>query len=377
MNRAGAMRTIVVAVGFFFTAAIFPAQWAGRDAAAWARGDISTQLSLARTVLRQTSGSLKSTDFLTGSDLFSGEWLFGTYLMAGIGFCQIALEHPKTRRELLPGIARCVHVLLTPEVRAFDHDAWREDALDTLDGPHGHAAYLGYLNLLLALYEQVDPGNEFVPLHNHITSALYRHIQASPNGLIETYPTEWYPMDNAPVLASLALSPRLVDAAAVDALVARYRQRCLDPRTGLLIQALGPDGGAVDVPRGSGSALASFFFIHGLPALADDLYAAIRHELAVNVAGFGAIREYPHGNSGASDIDSGPVIFGLGASASGFSIGPARFERDSVWFRRLFATAWFAGAPLKSDHQINFLSAGPLGNAILLAMLTAPQKANP
>lgn len=92
------------------------------------------------------------------------------------------------------------------------------------------------------------------------------------------------------------------------------------------------------------------------------------------VFGFGAIREYPQGIEGNGDIDSGPVLFGFGFSATGFGIAAARVFGDDRLFARLYSSAILAGAPIHDDGQLDFLTAGPLGNAILLAMFTAPRQ---
>jgi hypothetical protein len=187
-------------------------------------------------------------------------------------------------------------------------------------------------------------------------------------------------MDNAPLLASIALHARATgceSAEVISSLETGYRKYSIDPSTGLLFQALAADGSPRDAARGSGSALAVFYLHHALPKLAQEIFASVRRELAVNVVGFGAIREYPRGQSGFGDIDSGPVIFGFGFSATGFSLGDARACGDPRLFRRLYASAKFAGAPIHPDGRLEFVTAGPLGNAILLAMLTAKPEERP
>ncbi|HJK93676.1 MAG TPA: hypothetical protein RMH26_23260, partial [Polyangiaceae bacterium LLY-WYZ-15_(1-7)] len=57
--------------------------------AAW-EGDVETHRALAAGVARFTDGELGREDFTTGSALFDGEWLFGTHMMAGMGFGQTA-----------------------------------------------------------------------------------------------------------------------------------------------------------------------------------------------------------------------------------------------------------------------------------------------
>jgi hypothetical protein len=352
-----------------------PSMWCRRGAGEWFAGDRATQTKLATTVAAQIRQGLTLDDYHTQSELFDGEWLFGTHLMAGIGFCQMVQQHPQDLEKWRPSIDLCIRQLLSPAVRAFDHKSWDRDALASLDAPDGHAAYLGYLNFLLGLYRNIDPQNEFAALNDRLTETLIRRAKASPNGLVATYPDEWYPVDNAPGIASIALHGKATGtdhSAFLAGQEALYRKRYIDSTTGLLAQSINANGSVRDIHRGSGTTLAVFFLSRGCPTLAAELYSGVRRTLASGVFNFGAVREYPRGVDGNGDIDSGPVIFGFGFSATGFGIAGARAFRDERFFSSLYASAILGGAPLRTPEGTDFLTAGPLGNAILLAMFTTP-----
>lgn len=358
---------------FLITLWTVPAAWCRRGADAWFRGELATQQRLARTVAVQTEANPAAASFKTGSQRFDGEWLFGTHLMAGIGFCQLVLQHPETRQEWTPQIERCIRRLLTKEVQEFDRAAWSIGPMESLDQPEGHAAFLGYFNFLLGLYRQIDPSNNFAALNDQITATLIRRFEASPSGLVATYPNEWYPVDNTPGLASIAITGRATRkdySAFLHKTEQLFRTRFIDERSGLIIQAVNAHGKPSDLARGSGSALGAFFIHHAFPTLGREIFDGIQRNLESGLFSFGAIREYPHGQNGVWDIDSGPVLFGFGFSATGFTIGPARAYRNERLYARLFSSAVLAGAPSYREGQVDFLTGGPLGNAILFAMLT-------
>jgi hypothetical protein len=376
-----------IAVGMAWAGAVaavwmIPLAWCGRGAAAWCDADATEQAGLARGVVRLAlEGPLSREQFRTGSGTFDGEWLFGTYLMSGVGFAQMALEHPELRAQQAPLTRRCVEGLLTPEVRAFDKANWGEDPIDSLDGRRHHAAYLGYLNLLLGLHRCASDDTTYAELNDRITAALVRHVTESPIMLLQTYPGEVYPVDNCFVIGSIALHQRATGqdhARVIERWCRRARQDYVDPDTGLLIQAVrAVDGQPTDAPRGSGTALGAFALHHADPVLAEELYRAIKSTLARTWLGFGAVREYPVGRAGAGDIDSGPIVFGYGMSATGFTLAGARRYGDHAYFRRLFATAHLCGAPVDRGGRREYISGGPLGNAILFAMLTTPRQTAP
>jgi hypothetical protein len=147
--------------------------------------------------------------------------------------------------------------------------------------------------------------------------------------------------------------------------------RYVDPHSGLLYQAADAATGApLGPPRGSGTAIAAYSLAFADRALSEHLYAGLRRQ-AVNLLGFGMMREYPSDHAGTGDIDSGPVLFGVGVSATGFALAAARLHGDDALFTRLYRTTELFGVPLGDSTSRHFMSGGPLGNAILLAMTTA------
>jgi hypothetical protein len=350
--------------------------WCAREAGAWMRGDARLQEALAAGVERTVDQRVGLGDFTTGSSQFNGEWLFGTYLMAGFGFGQMAVAHPGRREHFVGCMERCIARLVDPEVRAFDRAMWSEDPLESLDGDAGHGAYLGYLNLLLSFHRLLDGESGYGELNDQITTALGGRVQTSSISLVESYPDEVYPVDNCAVISSIALYDKATGrdhGAVVQKALGALRTRYRDPVTGLLFQAVHPNTGeALDEPRGSGTCLGLYFLSFADPALSRDLYGAVRRELARPFLGFGGIREYPRSiRGGGGDIDSGPIVFGFSLSATGFAIAGARIHGDAQEFSALYSSAYLCGAPYDADGRRTFVTGGPLGNAILFAMLTA------
>ena len=365
-----------VAVALFSGAtAVVPRWWCGREGARWYGGDQDTVAALARHVAATVARGVNDADFTSDSALFRGEWQFGTYQMAALGLLQTCREHPELRDELRPAIEDAIAGLLSPNVREFDARSWGEDALDSLDGPQGHAAYLGYLNLVLSLDRATFADSRHTALNDHISAALARRFGAAPKHLIETYPNEGYPVDNAAGLASLLLHQRLTGAdhsAALAGTLECFRTTWRDPHTGLLLQAIDHrTGQSYDRGRASGTALASYFLAMAAPDLARPLFESICTHLAGSILGFGYVDEYTAGERGDGDIDSGPLIFGMSPSGTGFTIASARVFRDRALYVRLARTAYLTGAPVKRGADRFFITGGPLGNAILLAMFTA------
>lgn len=377
--RAG-LRVLLVITSVAAWASAAPRWIAGRGADALFDGDAEAQGALAREVAAYVASDGAAKALHTGSSRFDGEWTLVTYQMAALGLGQIALAHPELRAAHLPSIEASVARLLEPDATAFGAEAWGERGLDHPESDRGHA-YLGYVNLALGMLRLLDPTTRLAPDHDRLTDALARRIAASPTGLIETYPGESYPADVSAVLGSIGLYDRATSSdhrALLDRAALALRARFVDAGSGLFTQAAdATTGRPLSEPRASGTAISVYFLSFASPsggaaaALSSDLFEALRRSQRAAFVGFGGVAEYPPGVGGSGDIDSGPVLLGVSISATGFALAGARMYGDRPLFTELYRTARLFGVPVDRGEGRRFMSGGALGNAILLAMMTA------
>ncbi|APR77518.1 hydrolase, putative [Minicystis rosea] len=367
------MRALITTAALFAGAATVPRATLGRGADALLDGDVEAQRPLATAVVADVGQQVSASSFHTGDARFDGEWALVTNMMAALGLGQIVLAHPETRSAYLPAIEVAVDRLLAAEATAFGKAAWGTSWAADLGSDHGHA-YLGYVNLAVGMLRLLEPTTRAAADHERITAALVRRMQAAPHALIETYPGEAYPADVASVIGSIGMYDRATGArheALLQRLVKTFRARWIDPQSGLALQAGDTSTGRPTAPpRASGSAIAAYFLSFADPALAHDLARALVHQRA-SFFGMGGVREYPPGVSGHGDIDSGPVLFGVSVSATGFALAGARMIGDRAMYTEILRTAELFGMPHTRGPSRRFATGGPLGNAILLAMLTA------
>jgi hypothetical protein len=224
------------------------------------------------------------------------------------------------------------------------------------------------------MLRMVDPSTPLGPLHDRITRQLADRLAASPTGLIETYPGEAWPPDVAAVAGSIGLHARATgdDRSALLTSWARRFEACARHPSGYLIQRMASGGcRPLDGPRGSGTAVAAYFLTFARPELAQRLFASLLGEGRVSLGGFGGVREHLPGQSGTWDVNAGPEVFGISTGATGFALGAARAHRDRRFFTELYRTAHLFGVPTMATGGTRFAVGGVLGNALLLAMLTA------
>lgn len=306
---------------------------------------------------------------------FVGEWALVTHQMTALGLAQLCLSHPEWKAHLLPTLTRAAVKSFAPEMRDFGTEAWGEDALSSLQTSRGHA-YLAYPALALGMARLLGGtlSPELMKQHDALIAAYERRLLAAPFGLIETYPSEAYPTDVAAVAAAIAVHGRATGAdhsQVLEKWARLLRKHQIDSKSGFVIQRMGAvDGRPHDAPRGSGTGLAAYFAGFADASVSRELAEAVfRHESTL--LGFSGLGEYAPGHSGLGDVDSGPVLFGVSVSGTGFALASARAHGRKEVFERLFRTTELFGVSHREGTKVRFLTGGPIGNALMLALLTS------
>src|SRR5262245_2905174 len=376
-KRPAWLRFTSLAASFLVTVAVVPRALCGRPAQPLFESELAAQLSLAREVERELADAPGRQFYRSGSSRFDGQSAIAIYQMAILGIGQIIREHPESRDDLrllhLPAMYAAAAKLTDPRTLPTATRAWGHNGLTTMAPGEGHA-YLGYINLALGMLRAVDPETPYAALHDRLTAALADRLDRAPTGLIETYPGETWPPDVAAVAGSIGLHAQVtgVDRRALLERWARRFEACALHRSGYLVQRV-KSGGCkpVDAPRGSGTAIASYFLSFADAPLSRRLFDAVRGEGRVCALGFCGIREYAPGFTGKGDVDAGPMMMGVSVGATGFALGAARAHGDGDLYRELYRSAHLAGVPVTAKGKTRFAAGGARGNALLLAMLTA------
>jgi hypothetical protein len=160
-------------------------------------------------------------------------------------------------------------------------------------------------------------------------------------------------------------------------LVERWRARAMalaDREWGLLPHRVVPDSGvALDGPRGSSQSIIQRFWPIVDPQGAARVYRRFRAAFVTRELGVVGVREHPRGVDGGGDVDSGPLVLGLSASASAVTIGSARAVGDRRLARTLAREAELLGLAFTWRGERRY-AAGvlPVGDAFLAWALATP-----
>jgi hypothetical protein len=215
--------------------------------------------------------------------------------------------------------------------------------------------YLGWSNRLLGGLLKIQNPKARSPTdiaRFHAQSAeLAQAYSASPTATLESYPGMAWPCDQTVALASLALHDDLYsgqDQPRYQPIIQkwiRYTQRHLDPETQLIPHKINATTGQIDI-GGRGSS--QVYLLAFLPELdrpfAAQQYARFRQQF-VPALGILPVREYAIGNSGTGDVDSGPLILGLGPTSTIASAAAARANGDAQLFDSTLLITELLGFP--------------------------------
>lgn len=209
-------------------------------------------------------------------------------------------------------------------------------------------------------------------------------LAASQTGFLEGYPQQFWPCDTVVAAAELARAAELLDRPEWLATLRQWMimiEPVRDRGTGLLPHRISADGKIIEGPRGSSQAIIQSFW----PVLTRIVEGGVdraswqmfHDQFVVRVGGLVGVREFPIGTDGASDVDSGPLILGVSASASAVALAGARQVGDLETAEALDREAELLGIPLSWGGQRSFaLGLLPVGDAFVAWARSRPVEPN-
>ena len=302
----------------------------------------------------------------------NAEWGLFTLSFSTYGLANLAARQPDLRAEAAATIGRAIQVALS--------DPLRQPFMEVLPNKQptlpGSVLYLGHLNLMLGCHRQLVPNSPYRQLHDSISAALAARYQQEPSGNLMSYPgRRWLP-DNAVALASLALHSRLTGSAygaAGPRWVARARRAWLAPATGLLASMVDSAGRPSEEPRGSHLGWSIWFLAQVDAGFARQQYALYQRYHSTNLGVLRLYREFASGyQTGAGNVDSGPLILGYGIPATTFAFADAVALGDYRNAQRLRRVISLGSREVREGDELRYgvrlvdLDVNPLSEALLL-----------
>jgi len=214
--------------------------------------------------------------------------------------------------------------------------------------PKGGIILAGHANLLRAGYIFIGgKDQEILGSFHKKSQILYDEFMKSSVSSLESYPGFIWPVDNICALESLRLHDVLFGTDYIKAgeQWVEWMSSNTDSDSGMMVAQISASGEVYDGPRGCALSWSLALMPGFAPDFASSQYALFRKNWFIQVGGITGIREWWPGQEGKMDCDTGPIIGGIGAAASGFGIAAAKVHGDAENFLKLLRSAELFGFP--------------------------------
>jgi hypothetical protein len=199
--------------------------------------------------------------------------------------------------------------------------------------------FLSMFGVMVGCHRLLGGDQRYEPLQAAVCGALRRALERADGATIDSYPTYSWTFDTVTALLALRLRDRCDGGDVATPLLVRHlawlAAHGSDPATGLPFSEQSDPRRPGHPPRGCDLSMRVCLLAQldrpAAKALYDGYVAAFWSDLGP-IAGF---REWPAGHVDAVDIDSGPILRGIGMTASGIGIGSCAAVGDAARAKRL------------------------------------------
>lgn len=290
-----------------------------------------------------------------------------------MGMMSLLTEDPSSRERVLPRVEEIAVRALSANVSPFGRPFGIDEPLDD------HNLYFSHVALILGIerYARCGAGCARSGTHDELLTRLVTHLRgrtlATRTFHARSYPNSpRWPADQLVTLVAL----RVYDATHGTRLLEAPLRGYLEVMRAYTDVATGLHQSAITnlpysrVPRGCALSYSIPLLAQVAPDVARDQYVAYQRHMRASVLGLGGFREWPEGRGLGVDVDSGPVVFGMGVAATGFGLAAARIMHDEAQYNAIRRTVMTFGGPGLGPSG-GHLTAPLLGEAILLNGRTA------
>ncbi|MFH1530414.1 MAG: hypothetical protein ABIK09_06730 [Pseudomonadota bacterium] len=311
------------------------------------------------------------------------------FTFPALAYGHLALRDPGYRDHALRQMAALLDLAIPATVERVKA---RKGRLRSLGSYGGHAVYLCQLGLALGLWRAVGGDDRYEADHQRLADVIREALLERNGPPLDSFPGVVYPFDTIPCLVLLAQRDRQDSAEAGREPIERHllwvRDHGTDPDTGLPVSRVDPETfSPVEVPRGCDLSLRIPLMAQLDPAAAKALWARYVKRYWLERWIVKGLAEWPDGRRGVEDMDSGPILMGVGLAASSLGLGAALMAGDSARLATLLgymariqdlltdaapegfdgATVWIGGMiPTQQGYVTGFL----YGDATLFLSLT-------
>lgn len=254
-----------------------------------------------------------------------------------------------------------------------------KEPFDPTLNPKNGIFYLGWNNYLLSkillLDSNFDQNKSYEKVFKNNCDLIVTAIQNSKSPFLQSYQNQTWPADMFVALASLSNHDRLFNKkfkSFINKWVLDIKSK-VDPNTKLIPHKVNStDGKTIEGARGCSISLILRLLAEIDYDFSLEQYKLYKKNFVSTTFGLPSIEEYPVGIFGMGDIDSGPVIFGVGFSGTIVSIGTLSVMGDYNLAEKQYKTINAFGLSYKSSNMKKYLFGQlPISDAFIAWSRTA------
>lgn len=291
------------------------------------------------------------------------------------GLYNVFLAEPERRSEVTALVEEVVRRGLSAEVSPLHRPT-------TAKGVEGdHNLFWSHLGVILGVRRMVQGpgarsgGEDLDAVQRRIVSHLHARTIGSAGFVAPSYPgSPQWPADQTVTLLAIRLHDEANGTSMRQSMLLPFQitmGRHTDAATGLFHSSLSRSLGYAKLPRGCATSWSALYLAQVDPMMAYEQYRHAREHLKRIVLGVGGFREWLASSLGhGADVDSGPIVLGVGMAATALGLGPSRLFGDAELYAAIRRSALTFGLPSPLPSGGHLLSP-VLGEAILFHGRTA------
>ncbi len=276
--------------------------------------------------------------------------------MYGLSWCELALCDSKDKALHDKAISESLYAF-----DAINSEKGKRGFDNSLKPGYG-IYYSGWRNYLLSKILSADTTAENLKAYRDSFEVrcdnIKNALRESENPYLESYTGSAWPADMFVAMASLSIHDKIFPEKyknEINSWLLKVRSR-LDPVTMMIPHEADPKTGQSIVgARGSSMCLMLRLLAETDPGFALKQYKLFKSNFVSKTFGLPSVREYPKGQNGNGDIDSGPVIFGVGFAATIVATGTFALFNDDALAEEQYKTVNAFGFSWTSGDQKKYL----------------------
>ena len=258
------------------------------------------------------------------------------YVLPAIAHANMAMSDPRRRADAI----KQMRGLLTPAIaNTIAKVSPPQKDLSKLRSYQKHATYLGQLNMALGYYRLIGGDGRYDAINRAISDVLHRALVELKGRPLQSFPTYSWTFDTSVVLVSLKLYDHNSGIARSEAAIRRHldwmSMNGIHKPTRLPYSRISKSGRGIALPRGCDLSWRISLIAQLDPRRAKTMYDDYVKAFWLDRTVASGFAEWPGGRAGRQDVDSGPILMGIGMTASGMGLAASTSAGDTARSARL------------------------------------------